>query len=292
MGALKVRWFFLVQRRRSRYGGKILDNRQRVFELHVSLCYRPLTQFLFASLEITMRLLRYFLLLVTLLGIQAPGRAQASGDLRLSITKDVMDDIAHDRLASVRERFTPDLRDSFSESEMKGVWNDLVEVAGAFQKQISQTTRTVQDTPVYVAKSQFEKFKVELKLVFNDSNQIIDFWIGAISDLSPESMEASAREITDLLRQGHFDQVSSKFDDLMKTKMSPERLVGSWSHIMTHLGQFKGIKLARKDSDLDRVDVRCEFENGLMIIRVAFDPSGKIDGLWMLPAEPEKDSQI
>jgi hypothetical protein len=29
-----------------------------------------------------------------------------------------------------------------------------------------------------------------------------------------------------------------------------------------------------------------------MIIRIAFDPSGKIAGLWMLPAEPEKDSQI
>ncbi len=236
--------------------------------------------------------LRYFLLLVIILGIHGPGCAQTSGDLRLSITKNVMEDFSHDRLGSVRERFTPNLRDSFSESDMKGVWNDLVAVAGAFQKQISQSSRIVQDTPIYVARSQFEKFKVELKLAFNDGNQIIDFWIGAISDLSPESMEASARDITDLLRQGHFDQVSSKFDDRMKTKMPPERLVASWSHIVTHLGEFKTIKLARKDPDLDRVDVRCEFENGLMVIRVAFDPSGKIDGLWMLPAEPEKGSQI
>jgi hypothetical protein len=29
-----------------------------------------------------------------------------------------------------------------------------------------------------------------------------------------------------------------------------------------------------------------------MIVRVAFDPFGKISGLWMLPAETEKDSQI
>jgi hypothetical protein len=43
---------------------------------------------------------------------------------------------------------------------------------------------------------------------------------------------------------------------------------------------------------MDRVDVRCEFENGLMIVRIAFEPSGKIAGLWMLPTETEKDSQI
>jgi hypothetical protein len=48
----------------------------------------------------------------------------------------------------------------------------------------------------------------------------------------------------------------------------------------------------RKDPNLDRVDVRCEFENGPMIVRVAFDPAGKVSGLWMLPEEREKDSQI
>jgi hypothetical protein len=59
-----------------------------------------------------------------------------------------------------------------------------------------------------------------------------------------------------------------------------------------HLGAFKSIKSARKDPELDRVDVRCIFENGPMIVRIAFDPSGKISGLWMIPAEPEKDSEV
>jgi uncharacterized protein DUF3887 len=245
-----------------------------------------------AGWEITMRLLRCFLLLAVILGIAAPGRAQSPDPQRLGIVKDVMDDIVQGRFASVREKFTVDLRDSLSESDLKGVWSDLVETAGAFQKQISQTARTVQDTQIYVSKSQFEKFKVELKLVFNESNQIADIWIGPVSDLSPEDMETAAREVTDLLRQRHFDQVNSKFSDRMKARMPADRLEASWSHIMTHLGEFKGIKLARKDPELDRVDVRCEFENGLMVVRVAFDPSGKVDGLWMLPAEPETDSQI
>jgi hypothetical protein len=123
-------------------------------------------------------------------------------------------------------------------------------------------------------------------------NQITYFRIAPISDVSPETMEASAKAITDLLRQQQFNQVSTRFNDQMKETMPPDRLEASWAHVMMHLGLFKGIKIARKDPEFDRVDVRCAFENGPMIIRIAFDPSGKIAGLWMLPAETEKDSQI
>jgi hypothetical protein len=240
-----------------------------------------------------MRPLRYFLLLFTvILGIQGFGQAQTSDEKRLSITKDVMEEFAHGGLASVRERFSADLKDSVSENDLKGAREELAGVAGAFQAQISQTTRTVQGAPIYVSKSQFEHFKVELKLMFDDSNQITYFRIAPISDVSPETMEASAKAITDLLRQQQFKEVGTRFNDRMKETMPPDRLEASWAHVMMHLGPFKNIRVARKDPEFDRVDVRCEFENGPMIVRIAFDPSGKIAGLWMLPAETEKDSQI
>jgi len=231
-------------------------------------------------------------LLFLLMGIPAFGHAQSPDEKRLSVTRDVMDDFARDRLAAVRDRFSADLKDSVSESDLKDVRDQLTEVAGAFQSQISQTTRTVQGAPIYVSKSQFQHFKVEMKLMFDDTNEIIFFRIAPLSDLSPESMEASARAIADLLRQRQFGEVNSKFNDRMKGTMPADRLEASWAHIMIHLGSFKSIKLARKDPEFDRVDVRCEFENGPMIVRVAFDPSGKVSGLWMLPAEEEKDSQI
>jgi hypothetical protein len=244
-------------------------------------------------LEVPMRPLRDFLLLLLfILGIQIPGHAQTPDEKRLSITKDVMEEFAHGDLASVRGRFTADLQDSVSESDLKGARDDLAEAAGAFQTQISQTSRLVQGAPIYVSKSQFEHFKVELKLAFDDADRIVHFQIAPISDASPESMEASARAITELLRQQQFKEVTARFDEQMKESMTTDRLEASWGHVLMHLGPFKGIKRARKDPESDRVDVRCEFENGQIIVRIAFDPSGKIEGLWMLPAEPEKDSQI
>jgi hypothetical protein len=240
-----------------------------------------------------MRPLRNFLLLVSIvLSIQGLANAQTSDEKRLSITKNVMDEFAHGGLASVRERFSAELKDSVSESDLKGAREELAGVAGAFQAQISQTTRTVQGAPIYVSKSQFEHYKVELKLMFDDSNAITYFRIAPISDVSPETMEASAKTITDLLRQHQFSEVNTRFNDEMKGRMPTDRLEASWMHVMMHLGPFKNIRVARKDPEFDRVDVRCEFENGPMIVRIAFDPSGKIAGLWMLPAETEKDSQI
>jgi hypothetical protein len=240
-----------------------------------------------------MRPLRNFLLLFTIvLGTQGLAHAQTPDEKRLSITKEVMDDFAHGGVAAVRERFSADLKDSVSESDLKSAREELAGVAGAFQAQISQTTRKVQGAPIYVSKSQFEHYKVELKLMFDDANQIIHFRIAPISDVSPESMEASARTITDLLRQHQFKEVSTRFNDPLKETMPTDRLEASWMHVMMHLGPFKNIRAARKDPEFDRVDVRCEFENGPMIVRIAFDPSGKIEGLWMLPAETEKDSQI
>jgi len=234
-----------------------------------------------------MRLLRAFplIVLIIIFGITEHGLAQSRDDVRLSVTKDVMDEIAGDQLASVYERFSPDLKDSLSQDQMRLVLNELVAVSGAFQKQISQNTRTVQGSSIYVSKSQFENFKVELRLAFNDSNQITRVWIAPVSDLSPESMEASAKALTDLLRQRSFDLLSSRFNDRMKTAMPRERLEASWSHVILHLGQFKSVKLARKDPELDLVDVTCEFEHGEATVRVAFDPSGKVSGLWMLPAQ-------
>jgi len=240
-----------------------------------------------------MRPLRNFLLLfIILFGIQGLGHAQTLEEKRMSTTKEVMEEFAHGGMGSVRRQFSDDLKESVSENDLKSAHDELISAAGAFQAQISQSTRVVRGMPIYVSKAQFENFKVELKLIFDDSNKISEFRISPISDVSPESMEASAKAITELLRQLQFKVVSTRFNDQMKESMPTDRLEASWVHVITHLGPFKSIQGARKDPDLDRVDVRCKFENGPMIVRIAFDPSGKIAGLWMLPAETEKDSQI
>lgn len=253
------------------------------------MCYGPLKQSLAArGSEIAMRAIRTVLLIVSFLwGITvfAQTPANAVDDARLTATKDVMDQLAGDQIPSVCDRFTPDLKDSLTEDKMQFVWNRLLGLSGAFQKQLSQTTRTIHGLTVYVSKSQFEESKVELRLTFNSDNQITRIWIAPVSDLSPETMESTAKQMIEEMRQKQFEQLTARFDTELKVSMTPERLEMSWSHVISHLGQFKSVKLASKDDELDFVDVTCAFETGEIIVRVGFDPSGKIGGLWMLPVE-------
>lgn len=221
-----------------------------------------------------------------------PGDTEKTDDSRLAITRDVMDEFAAGALTEVRDRFDADLKNAVSESDIQDAHDQLFEVAGAFQSQLSQAARLSMGIPVYVSRSKCARYLVELRLTFDDANRITDFRIGPVSSLSAESMEAAAREVADLLEKGQFADVNAKFNARLKGNMPADRLEASWSHIQRHLGAFKSIQSARKDPDLDRVDVRCEFEQGPIIIRVAFDPAGKVSGLWMLPAETEKDSQV
>ena len=243
-----------------------------------------------------MRTFRALLLVICFLGGPFPGFAvlaqsstQSVDDSRLSLTKDVMNEMAGGSISSVCDRFTPDLKDTVTEDKLQFAWNRLIGVSGAFLKQLSQSTRSIHGTTIYVAKSQFEDSKVELRLTFDEKNQISRIWIAPISDLSPQTMESLAKDVVGQLNQKQFEPLTDRFSNELKVRMPPERLEMSWSHVLAHLGEFKGVKLASKDEELDYVDVTCGFESGEIIVRVAFDPSGKIGGLWMLPVETSPD---
>jgi hypothetical protein len=254
-----------------------------------------------------MRSLSRFLLIVSsLLGLALLARAQAQSqakppsqrpsrdDARLAIARQVMDDMADGKMGSVCKHFSPDLKEALTEDELALAWSHLVQKSGLFQKQISQSTHAADGLSVYVSMSQFENSKVELRLAFNDSDEITRISIDQVSDLSPATMEESARTVANLLRQKNFDQVVARFDDDYKADMGPYTLDMSWSHVISHLGEFKNVKLATKDPEFDIVDVSCEFENGDATVRVSFDPSGKISGLWLLPSDtdPPKNPEI
>jgi hypothetical protein len=254
-----------------------------------------------------MRSLRAILLIVpSLLGFtflaqaqeqtqtEAQSAAQSRDDARLAIARTIMVEMADGKIGSVCKRFSVDLKDALPEDELALAWNQLVQKSGVFQKQISQSTHTAHGISVYVSRSQFENSKVELRLMFNDSDQVTRISIAPVSDLSAASMEESARAVAELLRQRNFDQVVSRFDDDMKADMSPFPLEMSWSHVISHLGEFKSVQMATKDPEFDVVDVTCEFENGAAIVRVSFDPYGKISGLWLLPsdAEPANNPEV
>jgi hypothetical protein len=236
-----------------------------------------------------MRVLRRILLVVLVTsGIASTGFAQSKDEIRLSITRDVTDEIDNGQYARAVDRFSPDLKESITPDQLKAGLKDLVDLVGPFQKQLSQEAREVEGALFYISRSQFEKCKVELRFAFDESNRIDGFYLTPVSNLGAEDMEKLATDITNLLRQQHFVELSAQFNDQLKALMNAQHLDDSWSHVLQHVGPFKSIKKVRKDPEHDAVDVRCEFEHSEIIVRVAFDLDGKVAFIWMLPAESEE----
>src|ERR1700722_2238625 len=108
-----------------------------------------------ATWEIAIRPLRAFLLAVTLLlGFTLPARAQSKVDPRLSLTRDLMDEMASGHFATFCDHLSPQLKESITDDRLEFVWKRLTAVSGAFENQISQSTRAVGGVSVYVSKSQ------------------------------------------------------------------------------------------------------------------------------------------
>jgi hypothetical protein len=236
-----------------------------------------------------MRLLRRFLFVALVAsGFASPGFAQSKDEIRLSIAKDVTEEIDNGQYARAVERFSPDLKESITPDQLKAGLKDLVDLVGPFQKQLSQDTRVVEGAVFYVSTSQFEKCKVELRFAFDESDRIDGFYLTPVSNLSAEDMEKLATDLTNLLRQQHFAELNAHFNDQLKALMNAQHLDDSWSHVLQHVGSFKSIKKVRKDPEHDAVDVQCEFEHSEIIVRVAFDLDGKVAFIWMLPAESEE----
>jgi hypothetical protein len=196
-----------------------------------------------------------------------------------------MDAFSREQFSLVREHFSADLKASLTEDDLKHGWDEIVLASGGFQSQLSQTFRTVRGAHVYLAKSQFDNFKVELGLAFGNANQITDVFMFLVANVSAEMMETSAKAVVELLRRGQFDLLSARLTDHMKDLFPPERLAANWVHILTRLGELKNIKQAGKDPDMDQVNVRCLFENGDANIGIVFDLLGRISELWVSPVE-------
>ena len=96
----------------------------------------------------------------------------------------------------------------------------------------------------------------------------------------------AARDFVELLNKRDFKTAASQFDDTMKAVMPEAKLQETWNTVLAQAGAFKqaGKTRTEKHGAFTLVFVTCEFEKTLLDIRVVFDQSKRIAGLFFAPA--------
>lgn len=113
--------------------------------------------------------------------------------------------------------------------------------------------------------------------------------------LSLEEQRAITEQVLDDLMTGEVDSTYAMFDENMKKAITAEQLKTLWPQIELQYGAFDYLQ-GIEQSTVQGYNVNmatCVFENGTLLINVAFDDSGNIAGLTMAPGEtPTTDYRV
>lgn len=96
---------------------------------------------------------------------------------------------------------------------------------------------------------------------------------------------AKARAFIEVLSKRDFASAVAQFDDTMKSAMPQAKLEETWNALVAQTGNFKEQGKARTEarSGYMMVFVTCDFEKTKLDIRVVFDQSNRIAGLFFGP---------
>src|SRR5688500_3947472 len=140
----------------------------------------------------------------------------------------------------------------------------------------------------FLCKATFSRWRVTLPAMIDQI--IIVFLVlviggqTTVSTLQDETSNSisAARAFVELLRNENFKAAVGQFDDTMKAAMPETKLKETWTAVLNQVGSFKsaGRARAQKRGEYVTVIVTCEFEKTSLEIRVAFDQSSRVAGLF------------
>ena len=216
----------------------------------------------------------------------------------LAVTEDILkksDDflkfIVEEDFTSIMEIFTSNMKSEFPEEKMKNYWEEVTKNAGSFQEKIGQTLEQESDGKgitynIVYLKCEFEKFGIEIKLVFNNENKIA----GILFKVKPsyklvKEFEVMAKEMIENLAAEDFKGAMKNFDDNMKKELSEDVLAKSWEEVIGKMGNYKKSYSLKSDIKNNYVILymMSQFEKDTIEIQVTFDDEKKIAGLFFYP---------
>lgn len=152
-------------------------------------------------------------------------------------------------------------------------------------RRVLQTTANhLSDLPAWVGAFAF--FFVALSLAPPALAQSAAPFASAAPQAASPLVDA-AKQIVDEMVAGQFGKVEALYNEKMAAALPPGKLASAWNSLIGQVGVFQSIDQTRTDRAGDQkiVTLVCKFERAELDARVAFDPDGKLAGLFFRPHE-------
>ena len=108
----------------------------------------------------------------------------------------------------------------------------------------------------------------------------------AVATAPSAALDEKANHFVDLLATGKYDQAEQSFAPVMKGALPAGQLKSTWENLVTQYGAFTGRVGDRSEAQAGYqiVYVTCQFAKQKLDVKVVFDKSQQISGLWFQPA--------
>src|SRR5207247_587179 len=127
------------------------------------------------------------------------------------------------------------------------------------------------------------------QITFGPNSQIKALWAIPANNPVPEAdseaegpagdLNGRAQDVAHKLVEQEFKELSAEFDNGLKSTLPPRLIHQLWDSAASNAGAFQ--RLARVQRTYDIVDVKVQFERGIVDVRVGFDAQKRICGLFV-----------
>lgn len=102
-----------------------------------------------------------------------------------------------------------------------------------------------------------------------------------------DEFETYAKNFVNLLVKKDFTTATKGFDVAMAKALPMEKLAQTWDMLLSEVGEFQHQVATRKEriQKYEVVFVTCQFKEEILDVKVVFDKSGKISGLFFVPSQ-------
>ncbi|MCA1711586.1 MAG: DUF3887 domain-containing protein [Actinobacteria bacterium] len=190
--------------------------------------------------------------------------------------------------ATIRGDMTPQTRAVLTEATLRSGWSQVVAAFGRVTS-LGGPTVTPDGGSTVLVPLRFARGAVDMRVTYDGHGSVIGVTLlnAGLTELPADAaaFETAAREIVAELDGGQFADVYARFDVTMAKALPIETLRGAWQEIaISKHGGFvaAGGATARQSSGATVVDVFCTMRKGELKVRVSFDKSRRITGLYLL----------
>jgi len=108
---------------------------------------------------------------------------------------------------------------------------------------------------------------------------------GQVTAPASAALTQQADRLVDLLAKGDYHAASQGFDPTMRAALPADKLKAAWEGLVAQSGPFQARVADRtaQEGGFEVVYVTCQFQRQRMAVKVVFDQSRQVSGLWFVP---------